>query len=174
MLRKFTSIYHLYTSNFMSFPQIFITHKMSCKLHHPLYGTKQGAHTWYLKVVQVFTLLGYMVSLSDKAVLYKFGHDKFTIVAVATDNFTIMSKSDGFTELLKQQVCKHWEITDLGSINWLLSMKITHNLKAQTISLCQQSYIEQILVCFELDLQLHHWNLELISPQILLQYCQPC
>jgi Reverse transcriptase (RNA-dependent DNA polymerase) len=98
----------------------------------------------------VFTLLGYTVSLSDEAVLYKFGCNKFMIVAVAMDNFTIMSESDGSTELLKQQVCKHWEITDLGSINWLLGMKITHDLKAWTISLCQQSYIKQILVCFEL------------------------
>ena len=91
-----------------------------------------------------------MVSLSDKAVLYKSGCDKFMIVAVAIDNLTIMSESDKSTELLKQQVCKHWEITDLGSINWLLSVKITCDLKAQTISLCQQSYIEQILVHCEL------------------------
>jgi hypothetical protein len=65
---------------------------------------KQGAHTWYLEVVRVFTLLGYMVSLADEAVLYKFGCDTFTIVAIATDGFTIISESDGSTEFLKQKV----------------------------------------------------------------------
>jgi Reverse transcriptase (RNA-dependent DNA polymerase) len=89
-----------------------------------------------------------MVSL---AVLYKFGCDSFTIVAVATDNFTIISESDSSTKLLKKQIHKHWEISDLGPINWLLGMKISHDAKSRTISLCQQSYIELILVCFNLE-----------------------
>ena len=107
--------------------------------------------TWYLEVIQIFTLLGYTVSLADKAVLYKFGHGTFSIVVVATDNFTIISESDGSTELLKQKFCKHWGITDLGPISWLLGIKITCNLKAKTISLSQQSYVKQILVCFQLE-----------------------
>ena len=74
----------------------------------------------------------------------------FSIVAAATDDFTIISESDASTELLKQKIQKHWKITDFGPINWLLGVKITHDLKAQTISLCQQSYIEQILIHFEL------------------------
>jgi hypothetical protein len=41
---------------------------------------KQRACTWYLEVIQVFTLLRYTVSLADEAVLYKFGCDSFTIV----------------------------------------------------------------------------------------------
>jgi hypothetical protein len=112
---------------------------------------KQGACTWYLEVVQVFTLLGYTVSLADEAILYKFGCDTFTIVAVATDNFTIISESDSSIEFLKQKVRQHWEIMDLRPINWLLGVKISWNLKARTISLCQQSYIGQILACFDLE-----------------------
>ena len=77
-----------------------------------------------------------MVLLADEAVLYKFRFDKFTIFAVTMDDFTIMSKSDASTELFKEQMHKHWEITDLGSINQLLGVKITHDIKAQTISLC--------------------------------------
>jgi Reverse transcriptase (RNA-dependent DNA polymerase) len=121
------------------------------KLRRPLYGTKQGARTWYLEVIRVFTLLGYTVSLADEAVLYKFGHDSFTIVAVATDDFTIISESDSSTELLKKQIRKHWGISDLGPINWLLGMKISRDAKSRTISLCQQSYIELILVRFNLE-----------------------
>ena len=71
-----------------------------------------------------------MVLLANEAVLYKFRSDGFTIVAVATDNFTIISDSDASTEFLKEQVCKHWEITNLGPINWLLGVKITCNRKA--------------------------------------------
>ena len=69
---------------------------------------------------------------------------------VATNNFTIISESDGSTELLKQKIRKHWGIIDLGLISWLLGMKITQDLKAKTISLSQQSHVKQILVCFQL------------------------
>ena len=75
----------------------------------------------------------------------------FSIVAVATNDFTIISESDRSTELLKQKIHKHWGIMDLGPISWLLGMKITYNLKAKTISLSQQSYVEQILVRFQLE-----------------------
>jgi hypothetical protein len=92
-----------------------------------------------------------MVSLADEAVLYKFGCDSFTIIAVATDNFTIISESDSSIELLKKQICKHWGISDLGPINWLLGIKISHDAKFRTISLCQQSYIKLILVRFNLE-----------------------
>jgi hypothetical protein len=40
---------------------------------------------------------------------------------------------------------------DLGPINWLLGIKISHNAKFRTTSLCQQSYIKLILVCFNLE-----------------------
>lgn len=118
-----------------------------------------------------------MVLLANEAVLYKFGSDGFTIVAIAMDNFTIMSDFDASTEFLEDQVFKHWEITDSGPISWLLGVKITHNLKAQTISLSQQSYIEQILSCFGLEeshATVTPLEPELISLQTLPLYCQPC
>jgi hypothetical protein len=123
---------------------------IACRLFRPLYGTKQGARTWYLEVVNTFTGLGYTVSMADEAVFYKIDKNKYTIVAVATDDFTIIADSDKSVDLLKQQIRDRFEITDLGPINWLLGIKITRNLEARTISLSQQSYIEQIITRFNL------------------------
>ena len=46
---------------------------------------------------------------------------------------------------------KHWGSFGSHCISWLLRIEITHNLKAKTISLSQQSYVKKILVCFQLE-----------------------
>ena len=124
---------------------------IAARLYRPLYGTKQGARTWYLKVVDTFTSLGYTVSMADEGVFYKIDNDRYIISAVATDDFTIIADSNKSVDLLKKQIRERFEITDLGPINWLLGVKITRNLEDHTISLSQQSYIEQILTRFGLE-----------------------
>jgi len=122
-----------------------------CKLRRPIYGTKQGAHNWYLEVVRVFTSLGYTVSMADEAVFYKFDDDTYVVVAVATDDFTVIADSDESVSTLKMQICHYWEISDLGGISWLLGVKIIRDYTAKTISLSQEAYIEQILARFNID-----------------------
>jgi hypothetical protein len=73
-----------------------------CKLQKALYGTKQGAHHWYTELKQVFLELGYTVSHADEAVFYKFSSNKYTIVAAATDDFTIIGESDDSISLIKK------------------------------------------------------------------------
>ena len=44
-----------------------------------------------------------------------------------------------------------FELVDLGSINWLLSISVIWDIKNRTIALSQGSYINQILTKFHLD-----------------------
>jgi hypothetical protein len=71
-----------------------------------------------------------MISAADEALLYKFEGEHYTLIGVATDNFTIVGDSDSSINLLKQQLSEHWEISDLGPINWLLGVGITCNVQA--------------------------------------------
>ena len=54
-----------------------------------VYGSKQGGHDWYNEVKNFFMGIGYTISSADEAVFYKLEVDKFTIVAAATDDFSI-------------------------------------------------------------------------------------
>ncbi|KAL0945251.1 hypothetical protein HGRIS_014893 [Hohenbuehelia grisea] len=117
-----------------------------CQLRKPLYGTKQGANEWYQTLRAVFIKLGYKVCDADEAVFYKFGgQGAYVIVAAATDDFTIVADTRAAAELLKKQLNSHFEIVDLGEINWLLGIHMTRDLKAGTISLGQQAFIDRIL-----------------------------
>jgi hypothetical protein len=122
-----------------------------CKLLKPLYGTKQGAHDWYTELRRIFVMYGYSVSHADEAIFYKFNGDDYTIVAAATDDFTIIGNSTESTSLIKKQLSKHFEITDMGDISWLLGVSISRNIDEKTISLGQQAYIEQITGRFNLQ-----------------------
>jgi hypothetical protein len=123
-----------------------------CKWLVSVYGSKQGAHNWYAEVKKFFTDLGYSVSIADEAVFYKFDGDKYTIVAAATDDFTVIADSSkSANHLIQKQLTERFEISDLGTINWLLGVNITRDINARTISLGQQAYIEQILSRFGLE-----------------------
>ena len=116
-----------------------------------VYGSKQGAHDWHAEVKDFFISIGYSVSQADEALFYKIEDDKFTIVAAATDDFSVFAdSSDTANFLIQKQLTERFEISDLGPINWLLGVKITRDFAAHTISLGQQAYIEQILSRFGL------------------------
>ena len=85
-----------------------------------VYGSKQGGHDWYNEVKNFFLGLGYSISSADEAVFYKIEDDKFIIVAVATDDFSIFADSADMANFLIKQLKECFEISDLGPINWLL------------------------------------------------------
>ena len=123
-----------------------------CKWFVLVYGSKQGAHDWYAEVKRFFTDISYSILAADEAVFYKFDGNNYTIVAAATDDFTVIADSSETANLLIQkQLMECFEILDLGPINWLLGLSITRNISAHTISLGQQAYIEQILNWFGLE-----------------------
>jgi len=135
-------------------PELKSQSKVVSKWLVSVYGLKQGAHDWYSKVKEFFINLSYSVSSADEAVFYKIqvSDDEFTIIATATDDFTIIANSsETANKLIQRQLMEHFEISDLGPINWLLGVSITRDIAAHTISLGQQAYIEQIL---------HHFGLE--------------
>lgn len=72
------------------------------------------------------------------------------VIATATDDFTIVTNSRALSTKTKDQLNQHFELVDLGNINWLLGVSVTQDFNNKTISLGQQAYIEQILTRFGL------------------------
>jgi len=121
------------------------------RLKRPLYGTKQGAHHWYEELKKILLSLHFKVSVADEATFYKVTGNDFLVLAAATDDFTIVTNSRTLSTKTKSKLNSHFELVDLGDINWLLGVSVTRNLKDKTISLGQQAYVEQILARFGLS-----------------------
>ena len=141
----------LYT-DFRPLPPHLPPKRAVCKLKKGLYGTKQAGRGWYMKLRDTFIKLGYKVSTANLGVFYRFsGPDKYTIVAVATDDLTIIAESNESAQLIKDKLNQHFELVDLGEIKWLLGVHIVRDLENRTISLGQQSYIDEIIKRFSLE-----------------------
>ena len=119
--------------------------RLVCKLNKALYGTKQGANKRYNKLKATFLSLNYVVCSADEAVFFLIEDSQYTIVAAATDDFTIIASSTERTERVKKQLNKHFEIVDLGQINWLLGIHIQRDPSKHLITLGQQAYIDRIV-----------------------------
>ena len=66
------------------------------------------------------------------------------------DMVAAASNSETFTHTITE-LCRVIDIIDMGPIKWFLSMNVTRNRAAYTISLSQGAYIDTVLKLF--------WNL---------------
>ena len=71
-------------------------------------------------------------------------------MAIHVDDCTITGSNRVLLNEIKRKIKSKYSLTDLGPVNWLLSIKITRDRAARTISLSQESYIDSILMHFNL------------------------
>ena len=88
----------------------------------------------------------------DQAVYYRvvIVKGKLTIVVVYVDDCSIVATALRLIEELKAGLHEHFEVTDLGELHWMLSIKIKHDRPGQVVHLSQCLYIDAILHCYNL------------------------
>jgi hypothetical protein len=112
-----------------------------------LYGLKQSGWRWYQKLTSIFISLSFTQCSVDQAVYYKVSRDEgeLTIVVVHVDDCSITATSDDLVEALKAGLRKHFEVTDLGELHWMLGIEIRRDRASRMIHLSQRAYIDSIL-----------------------------
>jgi len=122
-----------------------------------LYGLKQSGHWWYQKLTSVFIKLGFKQCAVDQAVYYRvvIVKGELTVVVVHVDDCSIIATALCLIEELKAGLRKHFEVTDLGELHWMLGIEIKCDHPGQVVHLLQHSYIDTIL---------RHYNLADLKP----------
>jgi hypothetical protein len=69
---------------------------------------------------------------------------------VHVDNCTIAASTIRLVEDLKDGLRQHVEVTDLGTLHWMLGIEVQHNRAGCTIHLSQCAYIDSILCRYHL------------------------
>ena len=97
-----------------------------CKLHKTLYGLKQSGHHWYQKLVEIMTKLRFERSEVDQAVFYRWNIEKgiLIIIPVHINDCSIVVSSQPLIDRFKIEIKKHMEITDLGTLHWILGIEV--------------------------------------------------
>jgi len=117
------------------------------RLVKTLYGLKQSGRRWYQKLSSVFKSLGFTQCGVDQAVYFKVVVTKgeLTVVVVHVDDCTIVANTIRLINELKAGLSKHFEVTDLGELHWMLGIEVKRDRPGRLVHLSQHAYIDTIL-----------------------------
>lgn len=122
-----------------------------CLLVKTLYGLKQAGRRWYQRLCEVMEKLGFRRCDVDQAVFYKHDVRGITIILVHVDDCTIAATSTDLVHEFKDSVRKHFEISDLGELHWLLGIEIKRQREQRTLHISQRSYIDSLVRRYNLE-----------------------
>ena len=93
------------------------------------------------------TKLGFKRCEGDQAVFYRRCKETgvLIVVLVHVDNCTIVGNSQALINRFKGEIAKHVEITDMGTLHWILGIEVWHIHEERKLMLSQKAYIELIL-----------------------------
>jgi len=123
------------------------------RLVKTLYRLKQLGRCWYQKLSSVFLSLGFKQCAVDQAVYFWVVVHKgeLTIVIVHVDDCTITATTVSLIEELKAGLSKHFEVTDLRELHWMLGIEVKCDRPGRMVHLSQRAYIDAILRHYHLS-----------------------
>ncbi|GJP58899.1 hypothetical protein CLOP_g5864, partial [Closterium sp. NIES-67] len=120
------------------------------KLKRPVYGLKQAPREWHNKVKEVLLALDFHPSASDSSLFVRHSSEPFYIL-VYVDDFILATRDPADMAAVQSALSSALLMKDLGDLKNYLGMEITRDRQACTITLSQESYIDNLLKRFDMD-----------------------
>ena len=124
---------------------------MVCRLKKSLYGLKQSARQWNIKLHAALTEMGFNKIESDTSVyIYSNGEVKI-FVPIYIDDITLASKSTPAIDKTVKQLENHFKCRDIGPTVYLLGVGIGRDRAKRLITLHQRQFILDILERYKMS-----------------------
>lgn len=91
-----------------------------------------------LALATSFGLMGFNRLHSDPCVYTRYTTTDVTIVGVHVDDMTVLASSEGTMSKFKEELAKHYKITDLGVARQIVGMEINRSPESGTITIIQE------------------------------------
>ena len=123
-----------------------------CKLRKGIYGTRQGARAWQVKLRQILVdELGFRAIYSAGSVfVYRNGND-LVLLPFHVDDGTFAGSSDELNTKLVTRLSQFFKLRDLGTTEFVLGIAVRQDLAAGRVELSQRQYIIEILERFAMS-----------------------
>ncbi|KAL0427614.1 UNVERIFIED_CONTAM: Retrovirus-related Pol polyprotein from transposon TNT 1-94 [Sesamum latifolium] len=139
---------------YMSQPNDFISDKHPdyvCLLKKSLYGLKQSPRQWNIKFDQFMASQKFQRSSFDPRLYFKYDSNVPVFLVLYVDDMLIASPSISLIVELQNNLCKNFEMKDLGNAKEILGMTIDKDRKTSTIFLNQKSYVKTVVEKFSMS-----------------------
>jgi Reverse transcriptase (RNA-dependent DNA polymerase) len=120
---------------------------MVCRLLKSLYGLKQAARVWNLKIHAFLVKIGFTRSSADPCLYIDLKRNLY--ITIWVDDLLIVGKNGRDIANVKAQLSREFEMKDLGQLEHFLGMRISRHDSG--ISIDQNGYIRQILKRFGME-----------------------
>lgn len=118
------------------------------RLKRAIYGLKQSARAWYIKVESSLLKIGFKKSKYEPCLFMKCHNNVKVYVAVFVDDFFVFYNCDNTYKGLRSVLESDFKIKDLGQIKNCLGMNV--NVQKNCVTLYQEKFIDNILKRFNM------------------------
>ena len=139
---------------YMDQPQGFVQEgkeHLKCKLKRALPELKQSGRAWYRDIDAMFARKGFKRGHADHSLYTLQSREFLVIVILYVDDMILLAS--GMTKMLevKAMLKEEYEMTDLGELYYCLGVEFKRDRAAQTITMSQHKYLEEILKRFNME-----------------------
>ena len=124
---------------------------MVCKLQRSIYGLKQASRSWNIRFDQATTSFGFEKSPDEPCVYKRIQAQKVVFLVLYVDDILLIGNDKQVLSGVKDWLHKQFDMKDLGEANYILGIKLIRDRKNKLLALSQASYIDKILVRFNME-----------------------
>ena len=124
---------------------------MVCKLQRSIYGLKQASRSWNIRFDQAITSFGFEKSPDEPCVYKRIQAQKVVFLVLYVDDILLIGNDKQVLSGVKDWLHKQFDMKDLGEANYILGIKLIRDRKIKLLALSQASYIDKILVRFNME-----------------------
>ena len=139
---------------YMMQPEGFVANgqeNMVCRLKKSIYGLKQASRAWNIKFDQAVKSFGFEQNIDEPCVYKKGGGKAIAFLVLYVDDILLIGNDVGLLSSTKVWLSSQFQMKDLGEASYILGIKLLRDRKNKMLALSQSSYIEKILVKFNMQ-----------------------
>lgn len=122
-----------------------------CRLVKSIYGLKQSARVWNIKLNEVMTSYGFERGRADLCVYVRRDSGGLTVVAVHVDDMLVAASTLAMCQQVQEELDGRFKTKALGEPKLLLGVQVERNLQDGSIKLHQAAYISATLETFKMS-----------------------
>jgi Reverse transcriptase (RNA-dependent DNA polymerase) len=138
----------IYMTQPEGFVRLGMKRNMVCRLLRSLYGLKQAARVWNIKIHNFLVKIGFTRSSADPCLYVDLNRNLY--ITIWVDDLLIVGKHAIDIANVKTQLSAEFAMKDLGQLKHFLGMRISRNHNGD-ITIDQNGYIRQILERFGME-----------------------